>query len=152
MSHGNLFGYTSNRCTFDRQYFYYFNRYPMISSGNKIGRRWFLGLFEFVHGLTKSYSRYKLLLAASSSIPNLISDVHKLPQTLHLVFLVQIQIFLMEFIFAVGSDYFYGILTIVSLNSLVDSNWGVLLHQHIMTRECFFRESLFTVTPVRFTH
>ena len=39
----NSFGYTSNRCTFDMQYFYCFNSFLLkISTSNKIWRPWFL--------------------------------------------------------------------------------------------------------------
>ena len=90
MSHYNSFGYTSNRCTFDMQSFYYFNTFPMISSSNKREHPRFLvfkwAFFEFVYGLITFYSRYKSSFAAYLSIPALISGLHKMPQTLDFKF------------------------------------------------------------------
>ena len=49
-------------------------------------------LFESVYGLKTFYDRYELSLAANLSIPALISDLHKIPEALNLLFSLDLDI------------------------------------------------------------
>ena len=84
-------------------------------------------------------SRHKLSFVAYLSIPVLIYRVNKIPQTLDLPFYLRFKCYrairysLRVFLI------FQEIISLGSLNSLVSSNWGVLLHQQIMTGESLFQ-------------
>ena len=88
MDHYSSFGYTSNRWTYDRKYFYYFNSFPMIEKKHVLlsvsGFK--LSFFKFLYGLIRFYSRCELSLRPYLSILALISNLHKIPQTLDLDF------------------------------------------------------------------
>ena len=114
MNHYNSSGYTINRCTFDRQYFYYFNSFPVASSSVSSFQ---MGPFEFVYGWITFYNRYRFLFAAKLSIPALISGLHKISQVLDLPFTLDLGI---------------------GANPQANSDWGALFHQKIITVESLF--------------
>ena len=55
-------GYTSNRCSFETQYFYYFNSFPIVFSSNKTEHP-FVRSFVFLYGLEMCNSPKKLSFA-----------------------------------------------------------------------------------------
>ena len=116
----NSFGYTSNRCTFDMQYFYCFNSFLLkISTSNKIWRPWFLDFkctFFNLYMEWQCFTADKISFASYLSIPALISGLHKMPQTLDLTF---------RFIFRNFNDSLYSL-------------WGLVIFSWIRTPESEF--------------
>ena len=146
MIHYDSFAYTSNRCPFDTQYFYYFNSFPMIPTSKKIGRPRSLVFkcfffFEIVYGLIGLIgfcNRYKLSFVAYLSISVLISSPHKMPQPLDLPFYFILSYSRESLVSQPKVTIFYGTIFLGSFNSLINSNRGVSLHWEIMIGESFF--------------
>ena len=74
------------------------------------------------------YSKYKLLFQAYLSIPVLFSGLRKIPPISDVSFYFNFRYSRGSSFSLRGVNIFYGMITLGSVNSLLNSNWGVLLH------------------------